>query len=961
MNSQNAHHRDTLRGATRVAFGDYTFDLAAHTLTFHGSVVRTEARVAEVLAHLIQAGGHVVTREELRARFWGRTAAADGALNSAIRAVRGVLKSYPGRPIAMIRGEGYRFDAPLQAASEESSSGDLIGRGAEMQTLRRAATACVKNHSPRVMFVTGSAGIGKSRLVQELQREWASRGDHFAIGSCVTETPASGLWPWRCVASCLGTPFVDALESAISPQASGDWYAYCVAARSALEKAAAKHPLLVIIEDLHLGDSASASLLAYLASEIRSAPLFIVATCRTPLPSSTSARIEGLLRLGQQLRLVPLSEVGAKRLLLRMRHAAIAPETQREALRLANGIPLFLEEIGTRLAHEHEGALQILMHGIPCAVREAIRWHVGTSSEHTQQALKAASIVGEVFDARWVARAANMELSSLLEALAAAVRLQLLRPLSQFEFRFEHPLLRQYIYESITELERRSLHWRVGKCALELDPSVWRCRLANIADNLAEGALDIGQAAEAAYFVRMAADASVERFAFTTAAKQYERALRLADTARCDTSARISLMVRQAECLRFVGNSTQAQSIADEALKLARVNVDRGAFAQAALCRASCEFETAEPPVAMVSLLWEALQGVPEECTWLRARVLAQLASLLAFTPQARERFSVCDEAMRLAVNSDTQTQVLVLFGRALAHWGVLEARTSMRTWLEQVVAVAVEAHDPETFLSASWLLALVELEQGNIDLAEHRAKCALERATQLENARVVYLDQVLKTSLAIFRGELEAQQVTSCSVEARYALSSMLTPDTHAERLCALSFEGDCAKHFPLQVAALAESPDSLPAYRVLWAYALLSRGETVRARRLYDALASDGFAAFQSTSSLVTLTLTSEVCAAIGTPMHASILYERLAAFDGYLAIAGKGVAIMGLPSYALGRLAARLGDTAAAAQHFRSAASLAERLRSSRWVERCAVALRQLKARASLSEMPLRCLVA
>jgi hypothetical protein len=74
----------------------------------------------------------------------------------------------------------------------------------------------------------------------------------------------------------------------------------------------------------------------------------------------------------------------------------------------------------------------------------------------------------------------------------------------------------------------------------------------------------------------------------------------------------------------------------------------------------------------------------------------------------------------------------------------------------------------------------------------------------------------------------------------------------------------------------------------------------------------------------------------------------YEWLAPFGGLVAV-GVGMVVLGPVDQTLGDLASMLGDTVAAADHYRRAAEVSDRLRSPHWAERAQRSLAQLDAGA------------
>jgi DNA-binding winged helix-turn-helix (wHTH) protein/Tol biopolymer transport system component len=106
-----------MRDTRKVRFSFYEFDLATGDLTREGTRLRLENQPAKVLALLIQAGGKLVSRQEIVAALWPFETEGDfdGRLDKALTKLRASLNEDPAKPrfIETLKGRGYRFLAPV--------------------------------------------------------------------------------------------------------------------------------------------------------------------------------------------------------------------------------------------------------------------------------------------------------------------------------------------------------------------------------------------------------------------------------------------------------------------------------------------------------------------------------------------------------------------------------------------------------------------------------------------------------------------------------------------------------------------------------------------------------------------------------------------------------------------------------------------------------------------------------
>src|SRR5580693_8682593 len=184
-----------------IKFG--RFQVLPHRREFlaEGVPVPLGSRAFDVLMVLIEAGGELVTKDEILSRVWPGMVVEEHSLQFHISALRKVLGEDRGF-IKTISGRGYRFVADITAAAGEqealpdqgaalaplpeaenptnlpSPTSGLIGREAELAE----ATALVTAH--RLVTLVGAGGIGKSRLGREVARHMLPR---FADGVWVAE------------------------------------------------------------------------------------------------------------------------------------------------------------------------------------------------------------------------------------------------------------------------------------------------------------------------------------------------------------------------------------------------------------------------------------------------------------------------------------------------------------------------------------------------------------------------------------------------------------------------------------------------------------------------------------------------------------------------------------------------------------------------------------------------------
>ncbi|WP_374433995.1 winged helix-turn-helix domain-containing protein [Inhella sp.] len=168
-------------------FEPFCLDIANARLTRAGAPVELPPKAFAVLAHLAQRPGELVLKDQLLDAVWGRRFVSEGAIKTVVSELRAALGDDPRAPrwIETVQRRGYRFVAAVQGQQQEPAEaaapqppqgperspprpgnlptglGALLGRADELRTLASLGRAA------RLITVTGTAGVGKTRLALE--------------------------------------------------------------------------------------------------------------------------------------------------------------------------------------------------------------------------------------------------------------------------------------------------------------------------------------------------------------------------------------------------------------------------------------------------------------------------------------------------------------------------------------------------------------------------------------------------------------------------------------------------------------------------------------------------------------------------------------------------------------------------------------------------------------------------
>ncbi len=183
---------------------------------------------------------------------------------------------------------------------------EFVGRGREIALLD-AALADAMAARPRIVLLAGEPGIGKTRTAQEIAEHAAGRGMLALWGRCPEEPGAPPYWPWlqlirryagqhdaAVLAETLGTAAAriaaldpelatgrgDRLPAADEHDAAKARFRLFDSIAGFWRRAAARQPLLLVLDDLHQADVPSLRLLEFLVAEAADTRLMVLGTYR---------------------------------------------------------------------------------------------------------------------------------------------------------------------------------------------------------------------------------------------------------------------------------------------------------------------------------------------------------------------------------------------------------------------------------------------------------------------------------------------------------------------------------------------------------------------------------------------------------------------------------------------------------------------------------------------------------
>jgi class 3 adenylate cyclase/tetratricopeptide (TPR) repeat protein len=568
----------------------------------------------------------------------------------------------------------------------------FVGRQAELAQLGGALDAVRASGAGTTVVIRGDAGIGKSRLLEEIRSRALARGFatvsgqvlDFGVGKGQGAVPTLlktllGVTPpedetarraalQRGLASGLVSAddevflselldlepppalkaIFDALDNATRVRRSGEALAVVV------RRAAALKPLLVCIEDIHWASAELLRHVAALAAHVAQAPMTLVLTSRIegdPLDKAWRATIHGSPML--TLDLAPLRPQEA--LLFARSLIDASSRFALQCIERAEGNPLFLEQL-LRATRESE------VGSVPPTIQSLVLERMDHLPSVARAALQVAAVIGKRFSLADL-RAIGGDPEADCVALVAA---DLVRDEGR-DHQFAHALIHEAVYGSTLKSRRRELHLRAAQWFGPAEP-VLRAEHLDRADDT-----------EATHAYLGAARQQFERFRYDAALSLVQRGLERASALNATTDTVCALTLLSGDLLREMGRS--AESIAAFAAAVALATEDTPACCHAWMGVAAGHRITGDFAQAMQAL--EQAQPVAER---LGLDVeLSRIHHTRGNLHFAQGNVQSCEAQHRLALEyarrcGSAECEVHALSGMGDAQY----AQGRMRTALEQ-------------------------------------------------------------------------------------------------------------------------------------------------------------------------------------------------------------------------------------------------------------------------------------
>lgn len=662
--------------------------------------------------------------------------------------------------------------------SQEGFSAPMIGRDQELVALKHAAEELFASRRGHFAIITGEAGLGKSRLINEFTSLLDTHQVQVLEGQSLAYRRLS-YWLFRellysylqlpattsplqtrerlarCVFQRIGIqakealPFLEHLMSLPQSDLDAEMRLKSMDASQLRQQilltvrdliaAEAEQPLVIILEDLHWADEASLELLAFLLELLRSKPIFVIAASRS-IQDSSLGRVIGWARHNlsdrfHDIRLQNLSRDLSKQLLLLLLSISDLPDDLREQiLERSAGNPFYLEEIlrmliDQGLIQNERGRWQVVPGaeigalGVPDTLKDLILARFDRLQPEQRRLLQAASVIGKDFDLPVLAAVlrsnSTLELHSLIDSL---IEREFILPnphAPDTEFTFRHVFMSDAIYATLLRKEKQSLHGQVA----EIIERMYADRIDEQVEMLANHFRWSADKGRALHYLLLAGQKSVRNQIYQQAHQYFDAALGLLDQVEPSDYQVYQSQIGMGEVQLYLGEYPEARRHYQAALstlekKQETRNIAERSMVHRKIARTYERQGSYDDAQAQLETALKVLSARPEAYPAEKAMIWNDRAWIDFRRGSFAEAGQLLHKALALVENSDAYEVTASIYNRlggVAYNQGDWERAV---VYLRKSIAIRESSLDLVSLANSLNNLGLLEIEMGQFDSA---------------------------------------------------------------------------------------------------------------------------------------------------------------------------------------------------------------------------------------------------
>jgi diguanylate cyclase (GGDEF)-like protein/putative nucleotidyltransferase with HDIG domain len=536
----------------------------------------------------------------------------------------------------------------------------FVGRTAEVTKLVAHFEAAVRGE-PRAIAIVGEAGVGKTTLVRRITSDVRLRTGVMVFGRSQEPDVRPPYGPWMDVIAGLHgmgilpqrrwpelERLVPRLRLAETPEISGtpgSKYALLDEIVEFLRLAALQRPLVVVLDDMQWGDTASWDAVEHVVTLLEGERILICLTIRREDADRIDKSRQRLSRSERyhELHLGRLLPAEVRSWLLgALQQPSVEDELPDVLYRYTEGNPLFVKQVLQALFDEgllwHSGVgwewREIDAIALPTAVDDLLNRRLARLSPAATKALAVAAVLGRAFDIEDVTIAASASEDQMLDVLDEGIAAGVIEPSTPGHastFSFVHGLLADSLKRGLNPRRLQQLQRKVAE-TLEVRRPYAFSEIASLYDQ--------GGNAEKAYDFALRAG---ERASAVYALDDAMRSLRIAVRCASDADQRMAARIKLLQVTQVAGHYVEAERVCEEIIEEGTAMHSPSVCIAASRTRLEVRMLHGEPLASTLdaarALLSAAREiGVQKEIVWL----LTMISDLHA-------RLGDWDQAQRLA------------------------------------------------------------------------------------------------------------------------------------------------------------------------------------------------------------------------------------------------------------------------------------------------------------------------